>query len=391
MLSDVNSSTIPFNRATYFGSETEFVQDAGQQPWLSGGGKYTKLCETRAEEMLGCQRAFLAPSCTAALEMAARILGIGPGDEVIVPSFTFVTSASAFAIFGARLVFVDIEPETMNMDPRAVEQAITPRTKAIVPVHYAGVVCDMDAIMSMADQHGIPVVEDAAQAIGASRNGRPAGSFGALAAFSFHETKNITSGGEGGLLAVNARSLLDRAKIIRDKGTNRAAFREGLVDKYSWVALGSSYLMNEISAAWLWPQLDNLEQINKRRCVIEARYAAAFEGHAKSGRVKLSETPTHCVGNGHIFYLKLRDLAERTAFIAYLASKNIHATFHYVPLHTSQGGQKYGCFAGQDTYTSTEAERLVRLPLFYNMSDAQQDRVISAALEFLSLNAPPTG
>ena len=354
---------VPFNRATYLGSEIAHVQDAAAQPWLSGGGKYTALCESRLKEMLGCQAAFLTPSCTAALEMAAIILGVGPGDEVILPSYTFVTSASAFVIFGVRAVFVDIDRDTMNIDCQAIERAITPRTKAIVIVHYGGVVCDMDAILEVADRHGIPVVEDAAQAIGAGYKGRPAGSFGALAAFSFHETKNITSGGEGGALIVNDSSLLECARIARDKGTNRAAFREGRVDKYTWVGRGSSYLMNEVSAAWLWAQLERLAEVNGRRLLLQARYREALAGRARTNRMDVQHVPPECQSNGHVFFLKTSGAGERRDLLSFLSERAVQATFHYVPLHTSPAGRRFGKFAGRDENTTREAERLVRLPL----------------------------
>ena len=373
---------VPFNRATFLGQEIACVTDAAAQPWISGGGKYTRLCEARFREMLGSPGAFLTPSCTAALEMAALVLGIGPGDEVIVPSYTFVTSASAFVNFGAQAVFVDIDPATMNIDPGVLEAAITPRTKAIVAVHYGGLICDMSAILSIANRHGVPVVEDAAQAIGATRDGRAAGSFGALAAFSFHETKNITSGGEGGLLAVNDANLLERARIVRDKGTNRAAFLEGLVDKYSWVDRGSSYLMNEISAAWLWAQLESLENVNARRSHLHALYREAFADLAQSGRVDLQEAPPDRVGNGHLFYLKVGSGEIRRVFMSFLADKGVHAPFHYVPLHSSPAGRFYGRFAGSDVHTTREAERLVRLPLFYNMTPRQHAHVIATVKAF---------
>ncbi len=375
---------VPFNRATYLGSEIAHVQDAAAQTWLSGGGKYTALCETRLEEMLGCQAAFLTPSCTAALEMAAIILGIGPGDEVILPSYTFVTSASAFVIFGARAVFVDIDRDTMNIDYRAIERAITPRTKAIVVVHYGGVVCDMDAILEVAERHGIPVVEDAAQAIGAGYKGRPAGAFGALAAFSFHETKNITSGGEGGALAVNDGTLLERARIARDKGTNRSAFREGRVDKYTWVGLGSSYLMNEVSAAWLWAQLESLAEVNDRRLLLQARYRAALAGCERANRMEVQQVAPECHSNGHAFFLKTGGAGERQDLLSFLSDRGVQATFHYVPLHTSPAGRQFGRFVGNDENTTREAERLVRLPLFFNMTDAQQAQVIDGVLDFFS-------
>lgn len=376
--------TVPFNRATHLGSEIACVQDAAAQPWLSGGGKYTQLCEARLAEMLGGSDTFLTPSCTAALEMAALILGVGPGDEVILPSFTFVTSASAFVLFGAQAVFVDIDRDTMNIDARAIAQAITPRTKAIVVVHYGGVVCDMDAILEIAGQHGIPVIEDAAQAIGARYKGRPAGSFGALAAFSFHETKNITSGGEGGALVVNDAALLERARIARDKGTNRAAFREGRVDKYTWIDLGSSYLMNEVSAAWLWAQLQRLDEVNDRRRCLQERYRDAFAGHILADRMEVPPIPSECQCNGHAFFLKTSGVEERRDLLSFLAERGVHATFHYVPLHTSPAGQRFGRFAGRDENTTRGAERLVRLPLFFNMTDAQQARVIDGMLQFFS-------
>ncbi len=381
-MSPAATEMVPFNRATLLGTEVGFVRDAAGRSWMSGGGHYSQLCEGRFRELLGCAGAFLTPSCTAALEMAALILDVGPGEEVILPSYTFVTSASAFVIFGARAVFVDVDPATMNIDPDALEAAITPKTKAIVAVHYGGNVCDMAAICAVADRFGLPVIEDAAQAIGATRGGQMAGSFGAMAAFSFHETKNITSGGEGGLLVVNDQRLMERARIAQEKGTNRAAFREGVVDKYSWVGRGSSYLMNEISAAWLWAQLDRLAEINGRRLQLYDRYFDAFAGLADAERITLPQVPTNCTGNGHMFYLKLRGVEERRAFLQHLEGQGVQGTFHYVPLHSSPAGRTHGRFEGRDDFTSRDADRLVRLPLFYNLTADQQEQVVRASLSF---------
>ncbi|MBT8408148.1 MAG: dTDP-4-amino-4,6-dideoxygalactose transaminase [Alphaproteobacteria bacterium] len=373
---------VPFNRAPKLGTEAAMVADAARRRTLSGDGHYGKLCQERFETLLGARRSYLTPSCTASLEMSALVAGIGPGDEVIMPSFTFVSTANAFVLLGARIVFVDIRPDTMNIDEALIEAAITPRTKAIVVVHYAGVGCEMDVICDIAHRRGLTLIEDAAHAIGCTYKGRPLGSFGAIGTFSFHETKNLTSGGEGGLIALNDAALLDRAAIARDKGTNRAAFMEGRVDKYSWVGRGSSYLLNEISAAWLWAQLEALDEISARRAALFEGYRAALQPLADTGRIELQTIPAHCSVSGHIFYLKTQSPDQRLGLLKHLERRQIHATFHYVPLHSSKAGQRFGRLAGEDRHTSRDAARLARLPIFYNMTDVQQAAVIEAVLAF---------
>jgi dTDP-4-amino-4,6-dideoxygalactose transaminase len=315
--------------------------------------------------------------------MAALLLRIVPGDEVIMPSYTFVSTANAFALRGAVIVFVDIRPDTMNIDEARIEAAITPRTRAIVVVHYAGVGCEMDAIGEIAARHDIAVIEDAAQAIHSTYQGKPLGTFAAVSAFSFHETKNITSGGEGGLTVLNDPVLVERAEIIREKGTNRSRFFRGQVDKYSWVDVGSSYLLNEISAAYLWAQIEALEDIQARRMQIWDTYRAAFAPLADAGRIDLAVIPQHVRHNAHMFYIKCRDLDDQGAFIAHMKSHAITTASHYVPLHSSEAGVKLGRLHGEDNHTTRESARLVRLPLFYNMTDAQVQTVIETAIDYL--------
>ncbi|QIW14979.1 dTDP-4-amino-4,6-dideoxygalactose transaminase [Pasteurellaceae bacterium RH1A] len=369
---------IPFNQPPLVGTELEHLQAAMASGQLAGNGAYTQRCEAWLEAHLGVKKALLTPSCTAALEMAALLLHIQPGDEVIMPSYTFVSTANAFALRGAKIVFVDIKPNSLNLDENLVEAAITPRTKAIVVVHYAGVSCEMAAIMALAQRYGLSVVEDAAQALGATYQGRPLGSIGHIGCLSFHETKNISAGGEGGALLLNVENFIEPAEIIREKGTNRSQFFRKQVDKYRWQALGSSYLMSELQAAYLYAQLQALDQIQTRRQAIYLQYLAAFQPLADQGLVELPQD----MANAHIFYLKLADLAQRTALIEHLKAQGILAVFHYIPLHTSPAGQALGRFHGQDNVTTRESERLVRLPLFYNMADEQVARVIEAVGDF---------
>lgn len=331
---------------------------------------------------MGSAKALLTPSCTHALEMAALLLNIQPGDEVIMPSFTFVSTANAFVLRGAKIVFVDVRPDTMNIDETLIEAAITPRTRAIVPVHYAGVVCEMDTIMEIANRHGLYVVEDAAQAVTSTYRGRQAGSIGHLAAFSFHETKNLTSGGEGGLLVVNDQQFVARAELIREKGTNRSQFFRGEVDKYTWVDIGSSYLPSEIQAAYLWGQIEAISDIMAARLSLWNSYSDRLTGLVSPYGVSLPTIPAHCTHNGHMFYFKVADLFERTELLAELKAQKVHAVFHYVPLHTAVAGAVHGRFSGHDCFTTRESERLLRLPLYYGMSMAEQDFVIDAVLGF---------
>jgi dTDP-4-amino-4,6-dideoxygalactose transaminase len=373
---------ISFNLPTRTGNEDPFILDAINARKLSGDSKYSKYCQKWFETTLACTKALLTPSCTHALEMAALLIDIQPGDEVIMPSYTFVSTANAFALRGAKIVFVDIRPDTMNLDESLIEAAITPGTKAIVPVHYAGVSCEMDVISSIAMKHNLYVIEDAAQGMMSNYNGKPLGTFGHISAFSFHETKIVTSGGEGGLLIVNDERFAQQADIIRDKGTNRNQYNLGKVDKYTWVALGSSYLPSELQAAYLWGQLEMAEVITADRLSTWAHYNAAFQELKSDGKVELPTIPLNCKHNGQTYYLKCADLEERTALIAHLKKNDIMAVFHYIPLHSAPAGQRYGRFHGEDRFTTKESERLVRLPLWYGMRDEIRERVMECVYTF---------
>ena len=375
---------IPFNRPPHTGEEDRFVFNAMRSPKMSGDGEYTQHCHQWFREQLGCPAALFTPSCTQALEMAAILIDIQPGDEVIMPSFTFVSTANAFVLRGARIVFVDIRPDTMNIDETLIEAAITPQTKAIVVVHYAGVACEMASILQIARHHNLAVIEDAAQAMMASYKSRPLGTLGSLGAFSFHETKNYTSGGEGGLLIVNDERYLHRAEIIREKGTNRSQFFGGMVDKYSWVDVGSSYLPSELQAAYLWGQLTQADAINLNRLDTWSRYHRAFAELELQGKIVRPVIPDECTHNAHMYYLKARDLDERTALIEHLKQAGVMAVFHYVPLHTAIAANKYSRFHGVDRYTTIESERLVRLPIWYGLGDVERQKVIEAVQGFYS-------
>lgn len=374
---------IPFNKSPVIGSELAYLQNAINSGKLSGDSHYTKQCERWFEQHFGTCKALLTPSCTASLEMAAILLNIQAGDEVIMPSYTFVSTANAFALRGAKIVFVDIRPDTMNIDETKIEAAITAKTKVIVPVHYAGVACEMDSIMAIAAKHSLYVVEDAAQAMMAFYKGKPLGTIGHLGCYSFHETKNYSSGGEGGAILINDVELAERAEIVREKGTNRSQFFRGQVDKYTWRDIGSSFLMSDLQAAYLAAQLEAAQQINQHRLSIWQQYFEAFSPFAAEQRIQLPQVPAECQHNAHMFYLKFKDLTERSAFIEWMKQKDILVVFHYIPLHSSPAGRQFGTFYGEDQYTSAESERLVRLPLFYNMSEAELRLVIEAVLEFL--------
>lgn len=378
---------IGFNKPPLTGNEQHYVLQAMQSNKISGDGFFGKKCQAWFEENLGCKKTLLTPSCTAALEMAAILLDIQPGDEVIMPSYTFVSTANAFVLRGAKIVFVDIRPDTMNMDETKIEAAITPNTKAIVPVHYAGVGCEMDAIMDIANRHGLFVVEDAAQGMMSQYKGKPLGAIGHLGAFSFHETKNYTSGGEGGLLIINDERFVQRAEIIREKGTNRSQFFRGQVDKYTWVDIGSSYLPSELQAAFLWGQLEKADEINDNRLATWHAYYQAFKSLQQAGLVDLPTIPDHCQHNAHMYYLKLKDLDQRTAFIEHLKANDVMAVFHYIPLHCAPAGQKFGLFTGEDKYTTTESVRLVRLPMYYGMKRADSEFIINKVLMFLEFES----
>jgi dTDP-4-amino-4,6-dideoxygalactose transaminase len=361
--------TIPFNKPFTIGPELEYIADAVARGHLSGDGHYTKLCHRWLEEKLGAKRALLTHSCTAALEMAAMLCDIQPGDEVIMPSYTFVSTANAFVLRGAVPVFVDIRPDTLNLDETLVEAAITPKTRAIAPVHYAGVACEMDVIMDIAHRHRLLVVEDAAQAVLSEYKGRRPGAIGHLGCLSFHETKNVISG-EGGALLINDAALVERAEIIREKGTNRSKFFRGEVDKYTWVDIGSSFLPSELIGAFLWAQLERAETIIARRRQLCAVYREALQDLADKGLITLPQIePEGVSGNGHMFYLFTRTAAERGPLLAHLKSAGVHSVFHYVPLHASPAGRKFGRCAGELPVTENLADRLLRLPLFYKLGD----------------------
>lgn len=373
---------ISFNIPPYTGNEDQYVLEAMRSVKMSGDGPFTKKCQTWFEQNLPCQKALLTPSCTAALEMAAILIDTQSGDEIIMPSYTFVSTANAFVLRGAKIVFVDVRPDTMNMDETKIEAAITAKTKAIVPVHYAGVACEMDSIMALAEKHNLYVIEDAAQGMMSTYKSKALGTIGHMAAFSFHETKNYTSGGEGGLLIINDKRFKERAEIIREKGTNRSQFFRGMVDKYGWVDIGSSYLLNDISAAYLWGQLEKAEEINNNRLATWNTYYQDLKPLAEAGHIELPQVPDHCQHNAHMFYLKVRDIETRSALIEHLKSQDVMAVFHYIPLHSSKAGKDLGILVGDDQYTTQDSERLLRLPMFYGLEKAQANKVVTAVKNF---------
>lgn len=370
---------IPFNKPSVLGRELEYIRMAVDSGHLSGDGAFTKQCHSWLEQRIG-GRALLTHSCTGALEMCAMLADLQPGDEVILPSYTFVSTANAVVLRGAIPVFVDIRPDTLNIDETRIEAAITDRTRAIIAVHYAGVCAEMDTINEIAKQYGLFIIEDAAQALLSTYKGRPAGSLGDAAAFSFHETKNLLSG-EGGALIVSESSLADRAEIIREKGTNRRQFFRGAVDKYTWVDIGSSYLPSELIAAFLLGQFEHAEEATRDRIDVCDRYRQALQPLAESERVALPVVPQHCTYNGHMFYFLTRDIEDRSAFIAHMKAIGIGTPFHYVPLHSSPAGRKFGRAHGSMSVTDDVSARLVRLPVFWGVADTQ-DRIVDAALRF---------
>lgn len=372
---------IPFNKPPFYGTELDYVKQAVANNKICGDGPFTKKCNQWIESHFDAQKALLTTSGTTALEMAAILCGINPGDEVILPSYTFSSTATAFVLVGAKLVFVDIRPDTMNIDETKIEAAITDRTKVIVPVHYAGVACEMDTIMDIARRHHLLVVEDAAQGVMSTYKGRHLGTIGDFGCFSFHETKNYSMG-EGGAILINDPQYNEKAEIIREKGTNRARFFRGQVDKYTWVDYGSSYLPSDMNAAYLWGELEAASDINDNRLKIWENYYKAFEGLSREGRLSLPYIPDGCTHNAHMFYVKCADLKERTSLISYLKNRGIQASFHYVPLHSSPAGQRFGRFDGEDVFTTKESDRLARLPMYYGLDKSDQDAVISAVLEF---------
>jgi dTDP-4-amino-4,6-dideoxygalactose transaminase len=373
---------IPFNKPALVGNEIRYLHDAVRRGQLSGDGHYTRRCSALIEQITNSPKVLITHSCTAALEMAAMLAELGPGDEAILPSFTFVSTANAIALRGATPVFVDIDPVTLNIDPVRVEEAVTHRTRAIFAVHYAGYPADMNALARIARAHGLMLIEDAAQALGSTYKGRPAGSLGDLAAFSFHETKNVISG-EGGALTINRPELVEQAEIIRQKGTNRANFVRGHVDKYTWVDIGSSYLPGELVASYLCAQLELETVIAQRRLSIFKRYLEAMRHLADQGRVGVPVVPRDSNGNGHMFYLLLSSPEERADFIAHMKANKIMTPFHYVPLHDSPAGRKYGRVEGPMTETDRVSATLVRLPLFFDLESAL-DEVIDKVHVFFN-------
>lgn len=375
---------LPFNKSPVLGTEIKYIVDAIESKKLSGDGKYSKLCQQWFEQHLLCKKTLLMPSCTHALELAAILLDIKQGDEVIMPSYTFVSTANAFVLRGAKVVFVDIRPDTMNIDETKIEAAITHKTKAIVPVHYAGVACEMDTIMSLAHKYNLFVVEDAAQGMMSTYKGKALGTIGHLGAYSFHETKNYTSGGEGGLLLINDENFIERAEIIREKGTNRSQFFRGMVDKYTWSDIGSSYLPSELQAAYLFAQLEGANEINEARLKTWNNYYQALKPLEDQNFLSLANIPSECKHNAHMFYIKVKDLTQRTELLEYLKKSKIFAAFHYVPLHSSPFGEKVTEFNGCDNFTTTESEKLIRLPLWYGISDSDINTVVLNIKKFLS-------
>lgn len=372
---------IRFNVPPYVGKETEYMKEAIDSHKICGDGEFTKRCNAWIEEHTGTAKALLTTSGTQALEMAALLSDIQPGDEVILPSYTFVSTANAFVLRGAKLVFVDIRPDTMNIDEKLIEDAITDKTRAIVPVHYAGVGCEMDTIMDIAKRHNLVVVEDAAQGVSAFYKGRALGSIGDYGCFSFHETKNYSMG-EGGAILINRPEQIEDAEIIREKGTDRSRFFRGQVDKYTWVNIGSSFLPSDINAAYLMAQLEMADEINENRLQSWARYNEGLQDLAQEGVIELPYIPEECTHNAHMFYIKTKDMEERKALISYLKERDIAAVFHYVPLHSAPAGLRFGRFHGEDRYTTKESERLLRLPMYYNLSESDQQKVIDAVHGF---------
>ena len=372
---------LPFNIPPYVPQCSDYVTQVIQNRKICGDGPFTARCNEALEALTGAPKALLTTSGTSALEMAAILLDIQPGDEVIMPSFTVVSTANAFALRGAKIVFVDVQPDTMNLDPLCVRAAITPHTRAIVPVHYAGVCCDMDALGDIAREHGLAMVEDAAQAVGSFYKDRPAGSMSDVGCFSFHETKNYSMG-EGGAVILNDPRMVERAEIIREKGTDRSRFYRGQVDKYTWVDIGSSFLPSELNAAYLLAQLEQRASITAARMARWEQYDAGLAPLEQRGLIERMKVPADCVHNAHMYYIKLRSLEERSRLIAFLAEHDICAVFHYVPLHSATAGLKYGRFVGEDRYTTVLSERLLRLPMFYELTEADCARVIETISAF---------
>ncbi|MCD8131362.1 MAG: dTDP-4-amino-4,6-dideoxygalactose transaminase [Lachnospiraceae bacterium] len=372
---------INFNVPPFTGKEMDYMKIAVENQKICGDGQFTHKCNEWFEKRTGTAKCLLTTSCTHATEMAALLADIQPGNEVIMPSYTFVSTANAFVLRGARVVFVDIRPDTMNLDESKIEDAITDKTRAIVPVHYAGVSCEMDRIMELAKKYHLIVVEDAAQGVMSSYKGQALGTIGDYGCYSFHETKNYSMG-EGGALLVKDPSKAEEAEIIREKGTNRTKYFRGQIDKYTWVDHGSSYLPSDLNAAYLYAQLEMADEINETRLKLWNRYYEGLSGLAKSGRIELPVIPEGCVHNAHMFYIKAKDLEERTALISYMKEREVLCVFHYIPLHSSPAGQQFGRFHGEDVYTTKESERLMRLPMYYSLREEQVDYIIDQILRF---------
>ncbi len=365
---------IPFNRPALTGKEQKYLAQVFVNNKFCGDGEFSKKCSHWIEKKTGTKRALITTSCTDALEMSALLADIKPGDEVIMPSFTFVSTATAFVLRGAKIKFVDIRPDTMNIDETLIEDAITKKTKAIVPVHYAGVSCEMDTINEIARKYNLLVIEDAAQGVMAFYRGKALGSLGDLGCYSFHETKNIQCG-EGGALLVNNEKLVYRAEVLYEKGTNRLAFARGLVDRYTWVDVGSSFLASELNTAFLYAQLEEAKHITRKRLSLWNRYYENLKYLEEKGLIELPKIPDHCQHNGHIFYIKVKDIEQRSRLISFLKKRDIHATFHYIPLHSSPAGKKYGDFVGEDRYTTKESSRLLRLPMYHQLKEEEVDMI----------------
>ena len=372
---------ISFNVPPYCGKEDEYVIEAIRNHKICGDGEFTKKCSKWLEENTGTEKALLTTSCTHATEMAALLCDIKPGDEIIMPSYTFVSTADAFVLRGAKVVFVDIRPDTMNIDEKKIEAAITKKTKAIVPVHYAGVACEMDTIMNIARRYNLFVIEDAAQGVMSKYKGKALGTIGDYGCYSFHETKNYSMG-EGGALLIKNADMIENAEILREKGTNRSKFFRGQIDKYTWVNYGSSYLPSELNAAYLWAELEMADIINEDRLRSWNHYYEGLQYLAENGKIDLPCIPNECEHNAHMFYIKAKDLDERTKLISYMKEHGIGCVFHYIPLHSAPAGRRFGRFCGEDIYTTKESERLMRLPMYYGLKLEDIDRVIETIERF---------
>lgn len=372
---------ILFNKPPYVGKEMDYMREAIENNKICGDGPFTKKCDAWMEERFESPKVLFTTSGSTALDMAALLCGLKPGDEVILPSFTFSSTANSFVLAGATLVFVDIRPDTMNIDETKIEEAITSKTKVICPVHYAGVACEMDTIMDIAKRHNLMVVEDAAQGVMSTYKGKALGTIGDFGCFSFHETKNY-SAGEGGAILINNTDYMEKAEILREKGTNRSQFFRGQVDKYNWVEFGDSYLQSDLNAAYLWAQLEKADEINQNRLATWNTYYEALKPLEMNGIIELPIIPEECEHNAHMFYLKTKDLDTRQAYIKFMKENDICCVFHYVPLHSAPAGKKYGRFVGKDEHTTSDSDRLVRLPMYYNMDSNDIEKVINKTLEF---------